>query len=271
MYLVIEHLPGERPSTPIATNTPLHSQSEASLSLPHVTHFLRNKISRTSLASQATAISSSTASSTNPSQKTHEAQDIVSFLRSMKRAPDDKECNGLFLRCSSSSAPTSSSSSAPASSSSSAPASSSASASSSRELHLYSLIIIATTIHRHHVRYKVLSENCYFLVGSIFHLVEKMYRSARIDSETSSGSWHSVQLFLPKGDIFDPECLQEEIINNLSSFENLVSSWALAMINITDFGLQIVGLEMQHEAKDQRLHELEEENSRLKQEIEKGE
>ena len=43
------------------------------------------------------------------------------------------------------------------------------------------------------------------------------------------------------------------------------------MINIIDFGLQIARFEMQHEAKDQQLHELEEENSRLKQEMGQGE
>jgi hypothetical protein len=102
-------------------------------------------------------------------------------------------------------------------------------------------------------------------------LVEKIYGSARIDSETSSGFWRSVQLFPPKGDIFHPEQLWEEIIDNLNAFENLVSSWALAMINITYFGLQIARFEMQREAKDRRLHELEEENSRLKEEMGKGE
>ena len=213
LYLVIEHLSGEWPSMPIATNTPLHSQSKTSLSLPCITHFLWNKILCASLASQATAISSSTISSTHLSQKTHEAQDIVSFLCSMKWALDDKECNQLSLGHSSSSAPTSSSLSAPASlslsapASSSAPTSSSVSASSSQELHLYSLIIIVTTIHRHYVWYKVLSENCYFLARSIFHLVEKMYGSAQIDSKASSSSWHSVQLFLSKGGVFDPKHL----------------------------------------------------------------
>jgi hypothetical protein len=102
--------------------------------------------------------------------------------------------------------------------------------------------------------------------GSVEFVVGKYFFMS-----SSSGFWRSVQLFPPKGDIFHPEHLREEIINNLNAFENLISSWALTMINITDFGLQIAGFKMQREAKDQRLHELEEENSRLKQEMGKGE